>query len=52
MNWGTVLRELGRAIVEILAKIPPEFALIARAVGCLEGIALTADPNFRMVLEA
>ena len=52
MNWGTVLRELGRAIVEIPFKIPPEFALIARAVGCLEGIALTADPNFRMVLEA
>ena len=52
VNWGTVLRELGKAIVEIPFKIPPEFALIARAVGCLEGIALTADPNFRMVLEA
>ena len=32
--------------------IPPEFALIARAVGCLEGIALTGDPQYKMVLEA
>jgi len=32
--------------------IPPYFALLARAVVTLEGLALGADPNYGLILEA
>ena len=34
---------------DIPFSIPPYFALLARAVVTLEGIALTANPDYRMV---
>merc|ERR1719491_2119076 len=37
---------------DIPFSIPPYFALLARAVVTLEGIALTADPDYGLVLEA
>eukprot|EP00240_Pyramimonas_obovata_P003426 CAMPEP_0118949866 /NCGR_PEP_ID=MMETSP1169-20130426/50374_1 /TAXON_ID=36882 /ORGANISM="Pyramimonas obovata, Strain CCMP722" /LENGTH=850 /DNA_ID=CAMNT_0006896579 /DNA_START=76 /DNA_END=2624 /DNA_ORIENTATION=+ len=37
---------------DIPFSIPPYFALLARAVVTLEGIALGADPDYRMVMEA
>jgi len=37
---------------DIPFSIPPYFALLARAVVTLEGIALTANPEYRMVMEA
>jgi predicted unusual protein kinase regulating ubiquinone biosynthesis (AarF/ABC1/UbiB family) len=33
-------------------RIPPYFALIIRAIGVLEGIALVGDPEFALVDEA
>jgi aarF domain-containing kinase len=33
-------------------RIPPYFALIIRAIGVLEGIALVGDPGFALVDEA
>jgi len=33
-------------------RIPPYFALIIRAIGVLEGIALTTNPEFALVDEA
>jgi aarF domain-containing kinase len=35
-----------------LCRIPPYFALIIRAIGVLEGIALVGDPEFALVDEA
>jgi hypothetical protein len=35
-----------------LHRIPPYFALIIRAIGVLEGIALVGDPEFALVDEA
>jgi hypothetical protein len=43
--------DLGRATLEIPFSIPPYFALVARALGILEGIALTGDEDYRIVLE-
>ena len=37
---------------DIPFSIPPYFALLARAVVTLEGIALTANPDYRLVMEA
>lgn len=33
-------------------KIPPYFALVIRAIGVLEGIALVGNPNFAIIDEA
>lgn len=32
--------------------MPPYMSLLARSVATLEGIALTADPNYQMVAQA
>ncbi|CAM9527254.1 unnamed protein product [Chrysoparadoxa australica] len=37
---------------QIPFSIPDYFALVARAIGILEGIALTGDPDYRIVMEA
>lgn len=37
---------------DIPFSIPPYFALLGRAVVTLEGIALTGDPNYKIVMEA
>lgn len=41
-----------QATLEIPFCIPPYFALIARALGVLEGIALSGDPDYRIVMES
>ncbi|CAM9689764.1 unnamed protein product [Scytosiphon promiscuus] len=52
LNYQSLARDLGRATLEIPFNIPPYFALIARALGILEGVALTGDPDYRIVMEA
>ena len=37
---------------DIPFSIPPYFALLARAIVTLEGRALSADPNYGLILEA
>lgn len=37
LNYQSLARDLGRATLEIPFNIPPYFALIARALGILEG---------------
>lgn len=44
--------DLTRATLEIPFSIPSYFALVARALGILEGIALSGDPDYRVVLGA
>ncbi|CBN75294.1 Predicted unusual protein kinase (ISS) [Ectocarpus siliculosus] len=52
LNYQSLARDLARATLEIPFNIPPYFALIARALGILEGVALTGDPDYRIVMEA
>lgn len=40
LNYQSLARDLGRATLEIPFNIPPYFALIARALGILEGAFL------------
>jgi hypothetical protein len=49
---GPVLWRLGRAATSLPFAVPPNLALVARAVGCLEGVALAADPHHKLILEA
>ncbi|CAM9630586.1 unnamed protein product [Laminaria digitata] len=52
LNYQSLAKDLARATLEIPFNIPPYFALIARALGILEGVALTGDPGYRIVMEA
>lgn len=52
LNYQSLAKDLGKATLEIPFSIPPYFALVARALGILEGIALTGDPDYKIVLEA
>ena len=44
--------DLAQITFEFPFRIPPYFALIIRAIGVLEGIALVGDPSFALVDEA
>jgi predicted unusual protein kinase regulating ubiquinone biosynthesis (AarF/ABC1/UbiB family) len=35
----------------VCCSVPPYMSLLARSVATLEGIALTADPNYQMVAQ-
>ena len=48
----TLALTLTQVMNDIPFSIPPYFALLARAVVTLEGIALTANPDYRLVMEA
>ena len=45
-------QELIKAQLEIPFAIPAYIALLARAIAILEGIALSVDPKFKLVMEA
>lgn len=46
LNYQSLARDLGRATLEIPFNIPSYFALIARALGILEGVDPTRpEPN-------
>lgn len=48
----TVAGDLAEITFEYPFKIPPYFALVIRAIGVLEGIALVGNPNFAIIDEA
>jgi len=52
VNFQSLSSELSQITFDFPFKVPPYFALIIRALGILEGIALTADPDFRLVMQA
>jgi aarF domain-containing kinase len=52
LNLQSLTADLGRAALEIEFNIPSEFALLARSLGILEGIALAGDPDYKIVLSA
>lgn len=52
INFNELAADLAQITFEFPFRIPPYFALVIRAIGVLEGIALVGDPNFAIVDEA
>merc|ERR1719181_2596704 len=52
INFQELAADLAEITFKFPFKIPPYFALIIRAVGVLEGIALVGNPEFAIVDEA
>eukprot|EP00879_Flechtneria_rotunda_P007223 GHRR01007579.1.p1 GENE.GHRR01007579.1~~GHRR01007579.1.p1 ORF type:complete len:633 (+),score=243.40 GHRR01007579.1:333-2231(+) len=51
-NFQALSQDLLTTTLEIPFSVPPYMSLLARSVATLEGIALTADPNYQMVAQA
>ncbi|GJP56087.1 hypothetical protein CLOM_g15146 [Closterium sp. NIES-68] len=49
INFQELAADLAQITFEYPFRIPPYFALIIRAIGVLEGIALVGDPDFAIV---
>ncbi|CEM39186.1 unnamed protein product [Vitrella brassicaformis CCMP3155] len=52
VNFQSLARDLAGVSFQIPVRIPPYFALIIRALGVLEGLALAGDPDFQLVAES
>jgi len=52
INFQDLAGDLAQITFDYPFRIPPYFALIIRAIGVLEGIALVGDPDFAIVDEA
>merc|ERR1712176_1040521 len=52
INFQELAADLAQITFDYPFRIPPYFALIIRAIGVLEGIALVGDPDFAIVDEA
>jgi len=52
IQFNELAADLAQITFEYPFRIPPYFALIIRAIGVLEGIALVGDPDFAIVDEA
>jgi aarF domain-containing kinase len=49
INFNALSADLAQITFEYPFRIPPYFALVIRAIGVLEGIALVGDPDFAIV---
>ena len=52
INFQELAADLAQITFDFPFRIPPYFAIIIRAIGVLEGIALVGDPDFALVDEA
>jgi aarF domain-containing kinase len=52
INFQELAGDLAEITFEYPFRIPPYFALVIRAIGVLEGIALVGNPNFAIIDEA
>lgn len=52
INFQSLSSELAEVIFDFPFKIPVYFALIIRSLGVLEGIALSSDPKFKLIMES
>merc|ERR1719163_401744 len=50
-GFQAITSDLVTAMNDVPFAIPPYFALLGRAVAVLEGIALTGNPDYRIVME-
>lgn len=51
-SFQNLMRDLSAAAVEIPFSIPAYWPVLGRGIAILEGIALTGDPNYKIVLSA
>merc|ERR1719502_1226915 len=51
-GFQAMTQDLLTVLNDIPFSVPPYFALIARAVVTLEGVALTGDPDYGLITEA
>lgn len=51
INFQELAADLAQITFDYPFRIPPYFALIIRAIGVLEGIALGPNPNFAIIDE-
>eukprot|EP00741_Cyanophora_paradoxa_P003975 tig00000743_g3862.t1 len=49
LNFKTVIDELGEIMFRFSFHVPPFYASIIRCLGVLEGLALSADPDFKIL---
>ena len=49
MNFNKLASDLAGITYNYGGRLPPFFALLIRAIGVLEGIALVSDPNFAII---
>jgi len=52
VNFASLSDELAAVTFDFEFSVPPSFALILRALSVLEGIALTGDPNYKLVMSS
>lgn len=52
INFASLSDELAAVTFDFAFSVPPSFALILRALSVLEGIALTGDPNYKLVMSS
>jgi aarF domain-containing kinase len=52
INFQALATDLAEITFEYPFKIPPYFALVIRAIGVLEGVALVGNPEFAIIDEA
>lgn len=52
INFASLSEELAAVTFQFEFSVPPQIALILRALSVLEGIALTGDPNYRLVMSS
>ena len=52
INFNEVAGDLAQITFKFPFRIPPYFALVIRAIGVLEGIALVGNPQFAIIDEA
>lgn len=52
INFNEMSNELANVTFSLPFRLPPFFALVIRAIGVLEGIALNGDPNFAIIDES
>jgi aarF domain-containing kinase len=49
LAFGALLGDLGQAMYRFQFRVPPYFTLLVRSLSVLEGIALAADPRYKVL---
>ena len=52
INFNEMSNELANITFSLPFRLPPFFAMVIRAIGVLEGIALNGDPDFAIIDES
>ena len=52
LSFSDLSADLGRTMYEYNFRLPPYYTLLVRSLSVLEGIALAADPNYKVLAQA